>query len=526
MIIIILVILLVIIGLVVYFVLKNKTSSDQPPILPNYLKDKTNGYFLYNPSTNKLYYQYDGDKYLDAGYCGNCVAACQNGIEIQDVNVGINCNDPSNSDKCKGATGWILQQLYSADEFEQLIAKKVQGQKVLSTNDCIALVNANQPPPGTTGTNKLTPADEDQLEIMASALDSGYTNLRDFITKNKDQFEMLVTQIGMAKAIGLFSHTFASSAFIVPMFLQGQTFQASVFTVFEVTKEFNKWVLQTTTDYIANNIPKALSGDVADMTLEDTMNEVAGEIVVQTTAEIGERATAAVVAEAIQGVAEMLSDALAGAGFFQMMGMALDMLDPCGFNGTLYQSDIDSVSDAFDSAFYNKLLGQVGYIPVIFSADYVKEYGFQCSSSSTDNKNTLPESKDKIIQRLTSDPCDGYKAFLTKSKNDYLLSISNGINAYGQCTSSLSDEQFASFLNQLFGYSEGDKNYVTPEVIYQARVEFTDSKNFVAFFKKFFDTVELSIANNNTIVALYIQRYWYIVLSVIIIIILIVFLLK
>ena len=101
--------------------------------------------------------------------------------------------------------------------------------------------------------------------------------------QNKEQFEMLVGQIGMAKAIAQYSHSFASAAFIVPMFLQGQYFQASVFTVFEVSKELNKFILKKATDYVAKNVENSLSGDVADMTLEDTISEVSGEIVEQIT---------------------------------------------------------------------------------------------------------------------------------------------------------------------------------------------------------------------------------------------------
>jgi hypothetical protein len=46
------------------------------------------------------------------------------------------------------------------------------------------------------------------------------------------------------------------------------------------------------------------------------------------------------------------------------------------------------------------------------------------------------------------------------------------------------------------------------------------------FYNKFFDVVDLALAGENLAVALYIKKYWYIVLLILIIIILIVFLIK
>jgi hypothetical protein len=94
------------------------------------------------------------------------------------------------------------------------------------------------------------------------------------------------------------------------------------------------------------------------------------------------------------------------------------------------------------------------------------------------------------------------------------------------CIGSISDQELADEINALTGASVGSKLYVTQDTIREAKDIYIDSDEFMKFYNKFFDVVDLALAGENLAVALYIKKYWYIVLLILIIIILIVFLIK
>jgi hypothetical protein len=150
----------------------------------------------------------------------------------------------------------------------------------------------------------------------------------------------------------------------------------------------------------------------------------------------------------------------------QMIGMGLDMWDPCGLGNTLDQDDINSISQTMDNAFYTQILQQQGSYPAIFSAEMVPSYNFQCPQKS-DNNTQLKQAV-KLV--TTDDPCSIYSSFIKEGINEYLNSLK--VNALGQCICLASDQELATFITNTTGVT------VTADQVRQAKGELVDVSNF------------------------------------------------
>jgi hypothetical protein len=485
-----------------------KTNGTETP--SSIIDKKEKGTFLVDRDGGSLFYTYEQDKFLDVGTCDSCVSACEIALPIEDVYTGINCKDEEykNSDTCKGVQGYKIVKLFSKEDYLKMIQDKVKGQKSLTVDECINLVN--------TSGGKKTRDDEIMSEAINDILDQGFT-FKDFFKKRKDTFIMLGAQLGMARVIAIFSHEFSSAAFIVPLIAEGNYYAAGVFTGYEVSKIAVKQIVQSviqqlTVEGIQNVVPGATEKSIQELT-----ERVGTEVAERAAEEVAERIAASILLASLEVVTEIFDVV----GFLQLVGMVLDIWDPCGLNSEMSQDDINSVSDSFDNAFYQQMLAYQGKYPIIFTANLVPEYKFFC--------NTNKKTDTKILSNLSTlksenDPCDTYDSFRKKCINDYLGSLK--VNQFGLCIGSISDQELADEINALTGASVGSKLYVTQDTIKSAKDIYIDSNEFMNFYNKFFDVIDIALAGENLAVALYIKKYWYIVLLILIIIILIVFLIK
>lgn len=516
---IILVILTLIIFSIFVYLYSNQTinkikKTDETEAPSSIIEKKEKGIFLVDKEGGSLFYTYEQDKFLNAGTCDSCVSACEIAVPIEDVYTGINCNEDEykNSESCKGVQGYKIVKLLSKEDYLKMIQDKVKGQKSLTVDECINLVN--------TSGGKKTRDDEIMSEAIKDILDQGIT-FKDFFKKRKDTLIMLGSQIGMAKVIALYSHNFSSAAFIVPLIAEGNYYAAGVFTGYEVSRIVIKEITQSVAKELANiGVKNAIQG-VTEKPMQQVAERVSTEVAERVAEEVSERIAAEILLTAVSVVAESLTMVFDVVGFLQLIGMGLDIWDPCGLNSEMSQDDINSVSDAFDNAFYQQMLAYQGQYPIIFTANLVPEYKFSCNV----NKKTDTKMLSNLSTLKTeNDPCDTYDSFRKKCINDYLGSLK--VNQFGLCIGSISDQELADEINALTGASVGSKLYVTQDTIREAKEIYTDSDEFIAYYNKFFDVIDIALAGENMAVALYIKKYWYIVLLVLIIIILIVFLIK
>jgi hypothetical protein len=477
---------------------------------PSIIDKKEKGTFLVDRDGGSLFYTNDKGEFLNVGTCDSCVSACDIAIPIEDVYTGINCNDEEykNSDSCKGVQGYKIVKLLSKDDYLKMIQDKVKGQKSLTVDECVNLVN--------TSGGKKTREDEIMSEAIEDILDQGFT-FKEFFKKRKDTLIMLGGQLGMAKVIALFSHEFSSAAFIVPMIAEGNYYAAGVFTGYEVSKIAVKQIIKSVTEQITREGIQNVVPGATEKSVQELTERVGTEVAERAAEEIAERIAASVLLASLEVVTEVFNVV----GFLQLVGMVLDIWDPCGLNSEMSQDDINSVADSFDNAFYQQMLSYQGRYPIPFTANLVPEYNFFCNTNKSTDTKILSN-----LSTLKSDnnPCNTYDSFRKKCIDDYLGALK--VNQFGLCIGSISDQELADEINALTGASVGSKLYVTQDTIRAAKVIYTDSDEFMKFYNKFFDVVDIALAGENLAVALYIKKYWYSVLLILIIIILIVFFIK
>ena len=494
-------------------------SPTESPSIPIDFKEA--GFFL--TDEEDLFYKYGGDQYLDAGKCNDCISACKIASPIENVYTSINCDDEKykSKEECKGVSGYKVVKLFSKNQYKDLIKSKVKGQKTLNVDECIRLVNASNPQ-----SQPVSKEDEQREQVIKDMLNKGVKSLTDFFTKNKEQLVVMSVQIGMAVAISLFAKNYSSAAFIVPMLLQGEYYSAGVNVAFEITQKMTEKILKRTTKKLAEmGLKKSVKG-VQGKAMSKVVNRVSSQIAKRVAQEVAEKIIAKMLLKLVQMAAKFMTAVFNVVDWLQMIGMVLDMIDPCGLNNQLNQGDVNSIADAFDNGFYQQLMSVKGYFPVLFTADMVPDYKFYCNPNKSSDKMMLSNFS---LASATSgvDPCDIYDEFTTDAVEEYLDSLK--VNQFGLCIGTTDDQELANHINMLTGASPGSKLYVTQETIQQSKDDFLNSEKFENYYDKFFDVFDMlttDLTNDNLYVAIGVRKYWYIVLLVLFIIILIVFLIK
>jgi hypothetical protein len=512
-IILIIIILILVISLIIYFIYKNRPSSDSGKTGYNI---DIRGQFMIDEGSGNMYYRDLENNFYNAGTCDDCPSACQIAFPIVDVTRSVNCFDPDNQDICKGkTTGFINVVTMKAEDYLSSIKSKVKGQKKMTINECLYILNGgNGGSTGDTGTTPITPKQESDLQQIESFLSGfvtkGYNTIFDFFADHKEAWFNLAKQLGPVLVLQKFIGAFAMSFLIFPMIINGQYFQAGVFTAQIVTQEMITKGIQYAITNLASSVSEQALKNLAADNVEDMMAKFAADVIITAS----EDAAAIDALAYLTDMEEDLSDFFEVVGFVQMVGVVLDIIDPCGLQDTISENDFKKITEAYNQAFYTGILKQNSY-PPLFTAEMVPDFKFQC---------TTKKDKDKTIENET-DPCDSYQIFMQNARNDYFNALQkSGVNALGQCIQSLKDQEFADKLNQTLGLTGSDA--FTASQINEAKQGFCNSGFLQTEFNKFMNVVDISLADDNVIVAGYLRKYWYIVFSVILVLILVIFLVK
>jgi hypothetical protein len=342
----------------------------------------------------------------------------------------------------------------------------------------------------------------------------------DFISAHKDQIIQLAAQVGMlevlSKVIGEYS--------IVVMLLPG-LFSSDSDTRYATGVQIGVFggkallsSLKVGLEWMARPATQAAIAGSSDTIVEGAS---------LATAEVAERtateAAAASLAEVLGVALDFLNPVFDIVGFLMIVGMVLDMMDPCGLNNTLSKDDITSIQRSFDSALFTAMMKNVGTYPVEWYAENIQEYNLVCptSSSTSTSVGRLSKATKNYLTRPenifggtapndTNDCATTELALRLQYTKQYQNSLTT--NSLGQCVRPMSNSELEAKCSDILGVP-----VTLPTGSDVAKT------GLFGQFQKAIDYASLILADDNVIVANFLSTYWYVVAIALIVILLISF---
>ena len=568
----IIVCVVVIIGLLAYLYVKHNQPTDSNTAqfidvstsgVAKILSDNIKGAGVFYRGVNDvLIYRDQDNTYYNAGHCSDCPSACENSIYVQAVNKFYACPDlpPESKNLCSDVdknnpNKFVSVQMMSADQYTQQLITNA-GSNTLNTNDCVNLVN-EIPGQHTDLSNELA------LAAAQKAMDSGFTTLWDYLKSRKDQ----ILQLGggvieftlLSKLIG----EYAIFVMMAPMLTTPQgRYTFTVQSGYFISSRFwNK--------AINGSLKNALEsmGTEAEDRLANLAGDNIAEYGVRLGTDIAERALTRVAAEstimAIEFASSLLDPAFWAIDMLMLVGMILDAIDPCGLENSLSEDDLANISTSYNNLFFNEALQIYNKFPVEWFAEYVPEYGLNCalikvqkdkeeerdrsrgedkgslliSESGLDmltreenrfihidiedgresnEENTEGENENKGVKADDSctdskDPCCADNILKEQFQNEYFNALK--VNSLGQCITPVTNEFLYEQLVNIFGVAN-----VQP-------LPWPNANDILhaSDFSKIIDYLGIRLANNNIVVANFIDTYWYFILALLICIVIALF---
>ena len=502
--IIIILIFFTIIGLIIlYFVHKNKKNTNAIPSIPQQISSNISkgGVFLTGPSSiqgQPLIYRDLNNKYYNAGYCIDCPSACSVAVPILDV-IKTDCSSKTNCLPVLVSSAQNLTNSY----IEQA------GSNIMTQKDCSVVID-------TSGDPSSTYANQQAMSLVAQSANGIWSNLWDYLSAHKDMILNMAEQMGEQLAISKLLPKIISEYAIVIVMLPG-LLSSDANTRYVSGVNIG---IYSGKDLIFSSLPKALNAFAESS--EDAISEVSNtamDAAISSATEIAAQATEEVAAKMVASVLESMAEEVIDPAFsiitiLQLVGIVLDSIDPCGYGNTLDQDDINSTKTAFDSALFTSLLNNVGHVPVEWYAENIKEYGLTCQDKSIMKISRL--SKDYLTrpENIFGAPADDCVNVETQLRLNYTKQYQDSLtyNSLGQCVLKLTNDEFNKKLSNIFG-----------QQINLPSGKDLKSTGMFNEFRKTLYYVSNELANNNVVVANFINTYWYVVAILLVVILLISF---
>jgi len=515
-----------------------------------YLDSTFNGIYLYNPNSDNLYLKRPNPNfnstnlsvdnrdvpffYYNAGKGMDCPGILNNdnsswkmnanssGIQpteyilIQDTFTEYSCTnilantskyDPSLVSQCgNGSDNAVLYT--SAEQYEK---------KLIDTCKSQGNITAMSPAP-----NVCYPKDQPSTKqaTMGNSPTSnpyGYPFWPNFLTKNRDMIIMMSSMVlgGLGKLVGLSERVTAQAAaklmgVVSSTICHGMMVYMILPGWFENpgSWEWTKNAIMTgqvVFDKAIGLFIEKFAEKAAVGTAEKGVMEIATETSVETATSMAAEAGSAMLAGTV-AFAELLGPVMAVVGVVQLAGMIVDALDPCGFNSTsmnLTQEMLDKWRVAYDQMMFKNAKGIT--FPTRANPESICEYNLNCQVHYNSCLSDDEKKKTSADEYCKSDS-DLYNQYV----HDYLSSLKT--NSSGECIGNISNAALATMFNTYVGGIDW------------SFIENMKPSDFVISKDQQIKFCQLFLANENTVVASYINNHFYYVLAVFIIILIIMFL--
>lgn len=498
------ILLLSFLGIWIY-VKRNQSSSGTSPITPKILESKIQkgGIFMIGPSTvagQALVYRDMNNVYWNAGTCSDCPNACAAGVPVQDI-IKSDCS----SGTCKPV---LIQS--ASDVMAGYLTQA--GKNVMTQVDCSVVMD-------TSGDAASTYVNNQIISMFEQDTAGVFISVWDFMQAHSDQLINLVTQFGEQLVLSQFIGEWSMVAMLLPGLL-GTSAQTQFITGINLSVWGGKAMLDFLTRATRYVSSPAVQAAIEDGTLEWNSLSRASAVASITGDRAIEEGIAATVSTVLETVGEILGPVFDFVMIVQMVGMFLDIWDPCGLQNTLTADDLKLIGQGFDQALWSTMLQATGKVPVEWYAEYVGDYQLLCPTNNAKVGNKLRIKRDEF-QKLTrnardlsgSDPTDCENDWLTKSMAyQKLYQDSLTTNALGQCLRPLTQDEINKRCSNILGIPIN----LSPD----GMVTTTSNK-----LQKALTYASLQVANGNQVIANWISTWWWILAILLIVLLVLVFIL-
>lgn len=501
--IIVILIIFTILGLLAFYFIHKHGPNIQSSSVPSQVKTNISkgGVFFVGPDYGKgepLIYRSITNVYYDAGICTDCPTACETATKIQNI-IRADCTVDG---LCKPVI------VSSARDITNSYLASAKGNK-MTQMDCSVIIDTSNDPTASY-------ANQQAISLIEQAATKPWVSLWDFIRENRDQIITMGAQVGIQIILSKIIGEYAIVVMCLPGLLGSDAnarYASGVMIGVFGGKEFLFQSLPA--------ILKRMSGPIREVLVKagDTVVDVAVQASTEFAAKAAAEAAARATASILEAMTGLLNPAFVIFDLLMITGIILDMVDPCGYNNTLSQDDINASQQAFDSVIFTSMLKAVGHAPVEWYAESIQEYNLICPSSTTDTKiiGKISRTDKEYLTRNenifggTGNECEDAEIPLrlayTKQYQDSLT-----VNSLGQCVRNLTSAELDAKLSAIMGVP----------VTMPTGKDITNSGVFDSF-QHVIDYVSLQVADNNVIVANFLSTYWYVVIILLIIILLIAF---
>ena len=469
-----------------------KSASGYPGNSSNF-----KGIYLYSLENDSLYLRTLDDKVYNCGKLSQCPLILSDSKEtiyaIKDIVSVYNCaNVPDQyKDQCKGSkTGDVVVTLKTAQEFEDDLKKKSVGNITPDVTVCY----------DTTGT-----AGADNV------FGKSYHSIIDFLADKKDAIISFALQFGVMAAVGHYLGIFGMVAMIIPGFMSSDKWavQKSGFMTGQI---LGHWMIGKLSAYLST---------LTDNISKELIEKGEGQIM-KVTEKVAVEATAYLSKESLlllSKVVSQIGSMFDGIGELQMLGMFVDVFDFCGLNvadNNLTQQIFDASKKSSDNLLYIGTSGAT--FPTIWDpTNNYCDYDLNpltCDSKYKDCQINSPwASPGTAYTKQTADEyCKVANDSLNADMNEYLDHLKT--NSVGQCIATLDNKALADLFTK----------YVGGGLDWQS-IASVDVKNYPVSLpdNKVLEALNVLLVNKNYVVASYLQRYRYFVLSFFIILMIVMF---
>lgn len=518
--IIILIVLAVILFIISKFINKNnpKKTSDiidedlaQTPVIEQITNniDKSGIYFKGIDPKNKddddlkiVYIVKDNIYYV--GKCSQCPKVCNAATIVRDLYKG-NCVTDN-------TTGYLTCSPTLVSSADNLMNDYLQraGNKTFTNADCSITINNSN-------SALANMNNKDFQKSMSEKLDGSFINIWDFIEKNKIAFIQLSATVGAQIALSRIFRDYAAAIIMLPGFINANSYDQLVNGLsisFTVAQPIFEGIGKTLASFSTNKIFEKIAQESGESivkyaTKTSTMLLIKNSV----------RTAAKQLMKFLVSMLEMMNPVFIIADILGLFGMALDLLDPCGFNSTIDDETLKNTGRAMDIAFLNQISSFAATSPVVWGAENIPIYNLNCSLSKSIDNNM----KQFLVRQGSNTPIldDGGENTSCETNEQQLLSqyieeyYSNlNVNSLGECVKyNITKQEIDQRVSQILGVK------VTVPTPTEALNNGFDTEGI----QNIFDYASIILANNNTLIAAYIKTYKYIIIFSLIAIVIIAF---
>jgi hypothetical protein len=337
----------------------------------------------------------------------------------------------------------------------------------------------------------------------------------------------ITTKIGTAlaanaKMVAIVSEVvghFAMVAFMIPAFFENPVysweFQKNAAMVGQmvgqsVLTHMLTGMAEKLTQYVAEKAATRVAASAADAAASAAAEAATGimEVAATSSAEVMAEMAASAAAEMMQAGAAALGYIGGAIAVGQIAGMIADSFDPCNLQSesmNLKQESLDLMRTAYDKA----MLTGSPYPMYPYRADpkLVCDYKLDCATTF----NSCLSAEEKKNYKNSNDYCKqiGDKDLYNQYTNEYLKSLT--VNSTGECIGKITNSVLANYFNTYVGGI--DWSFIAE----------MNTSDFQLPHDSQLKVLNLLIANQNTLVAGYINQNFYYILTAFILIVVILF---